>query len=970
VQLTSSAKGRIAILALTSWVLIVCFSQVLFGVPYSVSVTATAEKIASPGDFVTHVYTITNTGTSNDEYQLTITTPTGWLTLGIPSSIQVTAGASEKLFVTFVVPSTAQAGTYEAVLIATSTGDPSVTAQATALITISPVSGVKAVWIQEPPRAQPGETVQGTFSLTNTGNISDSYTIEVSSAGNCRVSLSSTTVPLFAGETTQITLTVSVPAAATPGSRYLFTLEIRSAAHPDIFTALVHSSRAAPPPPEKVGGTVFPLWPVTISFTFDESGFTSASFSGSGELEGFGTLSASTSLTATSLAVPTGIFSTDDWRISLAGGGVSGGFGSVSGEGTGITLFGKVGDSLSSQLVITENVKGFSISCRWTDGSLRIVAGSDVSAEYGFQEIQFSQSSGDAFSLTGSFASVNEQTSSGSAFRINPQVTVGEYRIGGSFLNVSPGFPNRNEEEAYSMTIAYAKSRARTQTLGELRPQQTGPSFGITAWSLTLDTSKVCTQSGSVTSTTSTKGITSKVILSVSPINAEIWFENKKSDDTPTTTNQSLFGLRMKIGGPLFGNGKYSFSATLKDPIDRIADTRHLNMELNESVSFSLGEIDITSSISLGRIIDLKTGSTVNESSIFSASLSLPRTESNPKMTLSVSNGSASLGIGLSWGDVSASVSIPLSEEGASFSASISTRFSLAIPFLGPAYGRVTGYAFVDANGNGLFDPGEEPIPSLLLTLTRQEAITGHDGRFAFWPVKPGTHELSLQELPFGLAPRISLPLSLNLSAGEYEVLLPFEQYSSISGIVYNDANQNGRRDAGESGIPGAIIAIAGTFGQKQTATSSTGRFNVRVEPGVVEVSLLESSLPKRFVPTTPTALRLDIGVQETKRVEFGSYQKPREIIFTFGPPTARFTITPSEPVIGAEVLFDASSSEAVGVELVSYDWTFQHGELSYKASGKQITERFSTLGTWLITLVVTDANGLKDDYQLAVVVK
>jgi hypothetical protein len=544
------------------------------------------------------------------------------------------------------------------------------------------------------------------------------------------------------------------------------------------------------------------LWPVTISLSFDEGGFTSASFSGSGELEGFGTLSASTSLTATSLAVPTGTFSTDDWRISLAGGGVSGGFGSVFGEGSGITLFGKVGDSLSSQLVITEDVKGFSISCRWTDGSLRIVAGSDVSTDYGFQEIQFSQTSGDAFSLTGSFASVNDQTSSGTAFRINPQVTVGKYRIGGSLLNISPGFPNRSEEKAYSMTLAYARSRATTQTFGRLSPQQTGPSFGVTACSLTLDISKVYTQSNSVTLTTSTKGVTSKVILSVSPINMEIWFENKKSDDTPTTTDQSLFGLRMKIGGPLFGNGKYSLSATLKEPIDRIADTKYLNMDLNESFSFSLGEIDITSSISLGRIIDLKTGSTESESSSFSASLSFSRIESAPKLSLSVSNGSASLGIGLSWGDVSVSVSIPLSAEGASFYASISTRFSLAIPFLGPSYGRVTGYAFVDANGNGLFDPGEKPIPGLLLTLGRQEAITGNNGtgRFAFWPVKPGTYELSLQELPFGLAPRIKLPLSLTLSTGEYEVLLPFEQYSSISGTVYNDASSTTTptRTAGE----------------------------------------------------------------------------------------------------------------------------------------------------------------------------
>jgi hypothetical protein len=721
----------------------------------------------------------------------------------------------------------------------------------------------------------------------------------------------------------------------------------------------VHSSRVAPPPPEKVGGSIFPPWPVTVSLSFDEGGFTSAGFSGSGELEGIGTLSASTSLTPTDLAVPTGSFSTNDWRISLNSGGVSGGFGSVSGEGTGVTLFGKVGGSLSSQLVVTEDVKGLSFSCRWNDGSLRIIAGSDASTDYGFQEIQFSQTLSDAFSLTGSLASISEQISSGTAFRISPQVTVGTYRISGSLLEISPGFPNRKEEETYNMTLSYANSQ--------------GSSIRLTNWSLALDASKVHTQSDSTTVLTWTKTLLGKATISLpfdTSVRMEGKFEKKESDDTPLSTDQRSLELDMRISGPLFDDGKYSFSTTLKEPIDRVADTEYLSINLNESVSFTLGKIDITSSISLGRITDLKTGLTESESSSFSASLSLPRAESNPKMTLSVNNGSASLGIGLSWGDVSVSTSIPLST-GGSFSASISTRFSIAIPFFGPAYSRVTGYAFVDANGNGLFDPGEKPIPGLLLTLGRQEAITGnhYTGRFAFWPVKPGTYELSLQELPFGLVPRISLPLSLNLSAGEYEVLLPFEQYSSISGIVYNDANQNGRRDAGESGIPGAVVVAADAFGRKQAITSSTGRFNVRVEPGVVEVSLLESSLPKRFVPTTPATLRLTIGVQEAKRVEFGAYQKPREIIFTFGPPTARFTVTPTEPVVGTEVLFDASSSEAVGVKLVSYDWTFQHGESSYKASGKQVTERFSTPGQWLITLVVTDANGLKDDYQLEVVV-
>jgi len=291
------------------------------------------------------------------------------------------------------------------------------------------------------------------------------------------------------------------------------------------------------------------------------------------------------------------------------------------------------------------------------------------------------------------------------------------------------------------------------------------------------------------------------------------------------------------------------------------------------------------------------------------------------------------------------------------------------LPFFGPAYGRVVGRAFEDANGNGLFDSGDEPIPDLLLTLAGQEAITGRDGRFAFWPVLPGEYTLSLQELPFGLAPLRHFPLPLDVGLGQQLVLLPFASYSSISGIVYNDANKNGRRDYGETGIPNAVVLVSGTSGRRQVVAGSTGRFNVRVEHGMVEVALQVDSLPRRFVPTTPATLRFDIDVRESERVEFGAYQKPREVIFTFGPPTARFEATPREPVLGTEVVFDASSSEAVGVDLVSYDWTFQHAAVLLTASGRHVTKVFSEAGRWLVTLVVTDANGLKDDYQSEVMV-
>jgi len=188
-------------------IIVACASQMLLGAPYAVSITVTAEKTAAPGDFVTHVYTITNAGTSNDEYQLAVDLPAGWFSLGVPSSVQVSTGGSEKLFVTLVVPGTAEAGAYEAILSATSVGDTTVTAHATAHVTISPVSGIVAAWVQEPLRVQPGMATQGTFTITNTGNVADTFAIELLSSSNCDVALSRGQVLLFPGEMLEIVVT-------------------------------------------------------------------------------------------------------------------------------------------------------------------------------------------------------------------------------------------------------------------------------------------------------------------------------------------------------------------------------------------------------------------------------------------------------------------------------------------------------------------------------------------------------------------------------------------------------------------------------------------------------------------------------------------------------------------------------------------------------------------------------------------
>ena len=586
---------------------------------------------------------------------------------------------------------------------------------------------------------------------------------------------------------------------------------------------------------------------------------------------------------------------------------------------------------------------------------MRLVGGSDATDAYTFGEVQFSQTTVDElFSVDGSVAETSNDTSSGSAFTISPEITVGNYQLGGSVLDLSDGFPNRNKEEAYSMTLAYSNRYSH--------------SIGLGNWSLALYSSTIHTQTSGETAL---KGRTFLGMATIElPLDGSLRIEgkleSKVSDDEPPSTDQKALELDIRLSGPLSNGGEYSFSATLKEPIDRVAGTKYLSTQIDGSVGFGLASIAVASSLSVAHVVDLSTGLVEpgSDSSTFYASLSVPSIDSSPKLALSVGNGSTSLGIGLSWGGVSASASIPLSGSG-SFSASVSAQFSFPLPFFGPSYARVVGRAFVDANGNEVFDLGDEPIAGLLLSFAGQEAVTGDDGRFAFWPVRPGNYVLSLQELPFGLVPLLRFPIRLEVGLGDRLVSLPFASHSRIAGTVYNDVNRNGRRDSGEMGVPSAVVLVTDALGRTQATTDSAGRFNATVEPGAVDAVLQVDSLPSRFVPTTSSTLRLHVGKRESAVAEFGTYEKPREIVFTYGPPTARFATAPGRAVVGAEVTFDGSESEAVGVSIVSYDWTFEHASLSFAASGPQVTSIFTEAGQWRVTLRVTDANGLQDTSQL-----
>jgi len=107
-------------------------------------------------------------------------------------------------------------------------------------------------------------------------------------------------------------------------------------------------------------------------------------------------------------------------------------------------------------------------------------------------------------------------------------------------------------------------------------------------------------------------------------------------------------------------------------------------------------------------------------------------------------------------------------------------------------------------------------------------AVTGADGSYIF-PVPGAGDYLVVETQPAGYGNAIehgdnraavtvgtSTPPSINFG----------ERLGSLSGLVYNDSNQNGRRDPTEPAIPGVVVTLTGTdaTGQPVSRTATSGK--------------------------------------------------------------------------------------------------------------------------------------------------
>lgn len=940
------------------FVMAVLAPYVLASPAYDVSVEVGPPKTAKPGDLVTLVFVIENTGTVADQYDLKLTLPAGWTALPIPDQVSLAVGETIRVFLTVIVPAVTAAGAYGAVLRAVSAADPSVWAEAEGVIELIPTAGLQLETFQI-SRAPPGAEARYVFRIRNTGNVVDTYRIKVRIDKDWTLRVSPAEIQVLPGSQGEFIVTVLVPRTVAPGTRYYLWIEATSTVDSTITQTLAVTATVAPPQPEEVRVELYPELPLTIQFQITEAGDPTFRLSLVGELPGIGRLRAARSLGLLGLLDQDAGFYTSEWGVDWGSVSVSGAFAGLSGEGLRFLANGiRVG---ATELLLTDAGKGFAGSLEWETGTLRLVSVSvETAPGYGVNEIQFTGRLSESFSLAAILATATTQTGAASAFQIKPSIHSDGVSGHLALAEVSPGFPEQPESNTFGWGLSFG---------GMASPLRGGFSTGRTVTLTDPGPPQVFTTTQSLQATGSfspNRGTSLGLKLS---------WEEKESDDTPKTVEEGSSALNLTFAQTM-DRTSWSLGTSFKQAWDDVAGTEFLTQGLTISAEMPLGQITLSCTLSLEKIRDLVTDTVSETSSSFSLSCAFPQSPLAPTIKLAVSNGEASLSTELAWADVvagwelAASLSIPLIAEGG-FSSTLEFTFPVSFPFFGPTYGILKGRAFIDENKNGRFEPGEKGVPELLLSANGQQAVTGNDGRFVFWPLLPGRYQVTVAEMPFGLSPLRRLPVEVILERGqEVELSIPLESKSRIGGFVFHDRNQNRARDAGEEGVAGVEILIAGATVRKRASTDEVGRFSVAVPPGTYTVELVVASLPVRFEPTTPTKVQVLVKERAFVRVQFGVYQHPRPVIFAPQAPIARFDHTPKIPSVGEKVSFDASASQAFDAEIVSYEWEFRKGAKVSQTSGRRVTVIFDEAGSWLVTLKVTDSNGRTGQSQKVVTVR
>jgi uncharacterized membrane protein len=185
------------------------------------------EGAGMPGESVPYTLTLTNLGNITDTFTLSYTGNLWEVSLSVMTAT-LEADGSAIVNVEVSVPAEAMAGEMDEVTIsATSQAEPGEQDSAVLTTTAEAVYALSLEPDSQAASAAPGTVVEYLLTLTNEGNITDTFVLSYT-GGLWEVSLPVTTTLLGAGESVEVMVYVAIPLDAADGAMDVLTLTATS----------------------------------------------------------------------------------------------------------------------------------------------------------------------------------------------------------------------------------------------------------------------------------------------------------------------------------------------------------------------------------------------------------------------------------------------------------------------------------------------------------------------------------------------------------------------------------------------------------------------------------------------------------------------------------------------------------------------------------------------------------------------
>lgn len=197
------------------------------------------------------------------------------------------------------------------------------------------------------------------------------------------------------------------------------------------------------------------------------------------------------------------------------------------------------------------------------------------------------------------------------------------------------------------------------------------------------------------------------------------------------------------------------------------------------------------------------------------------------------------------------------------------------------SFGSFSGRVYQDANLDGQFDPAvDRPQPFVIVRVNGSRYVrTNSQGIFKIDDIKSGEYEiyLDLMSVRADLTILDAARRRATLVAGR-ETIVDFRlvRTGRISGVVWLDADGNGKFDSGEQ--PLADVRVVAASGQ-DTLTDANGAYTIGdLAPGEYTVLIDEKTLPEKTKPArTPLSIKVLAGA-ETGDNDFAIVALPAEV--------------------------------------------------------------------------------------------